>query len=235
MEPAAKIFLSEERGHTETDWFRSYCTFNFGSYQHDYKTPVDGLYLFNDETLAAGKSLNMPVETDSLLLLLPVVGAISYTDSTDTNTIIAPGQLHMVRLKQGSHYTITNRYGDGLVNFLQVRLQAPFFGTHPQPATFSFDINKCKNQLTCMGPHYLRFCIGKFDGRKDTLLHLPDRLSTAFAFVIQGAFEVNGVLLQPRDGLALWHHHTLDMEALSNEAIMVVVVFEPHLGSSASV
>jgi hypothetical protein len=39
-----KIFLADERGHNEMDWFRSFNTFNFGQYQLDHKTPFGPLY-----------------------------------------------------------------------------------------------------------------------------------------------------------------------------------------------
>ena len=45
----------------------------------------------------------------------------------------------------------------------------------------------------------------------------------AFVFVIEGAFEVQGTLLHERDGLALWKTEEVEMEALSNEAIILVI------------
>jgi hypothetical protein len=46
-----KIYLAEERGLNETDWFRSYNTFNFGKYQHEFKKPFSSLYVLNEDTL----------------------------------------------------------------------------------------------------------------------------------------------------------------------------------------
>ena len=42
-------------------------------------------------------------------------------------------------------------------------------------------------------------------------------------FVIEGAFEVQGTLLHARDGLALWGTDKLEKEALSNDAIILLI------------
>lgn len=44
-----------------------------------------------------------------------------------------------------------------------------------------------------------------------------------FVFVLQGAFETEGRLLHERDGLALWDVDKIEMEALSNDALVCLV------------
>lgn len=41
--------------------------------------------------------------------------------------------------------------------------------------------------------------------------------------MLEGAFEVQGTLLHARDGLALWETDEVEMEALSNDAIILLV------------
>ncbi|WP_165699302.1 pirin family protein [Hymenobacter jejuensis] len=47
--------------------------------------------------------------------------------------------------------------------------------------------------------------------------------SRFFAFVVAGAFEVEGRLLHERDGLALWDVQEVELEALSNDALVLVL------------
>ena len=42
-------------------------------------------------------------------------------------------------------------------------------------------------------------------------------------FVIHGAFEVENRLLESRDGLAIWNTDRIELEALSNEAILLLL------------
>jgi quercetin 2,3-dioxygenase len=65
--------------------------------------------------------------------------------------------------------------------------------------------------------------IGKFSGRGDTTYTLNEKGAGLFLFVIEGAFEADGRLLHPRDGLALWDTEKVEIEALSNDAIIVAI------------
>lgn len=41
--------------------------------------------------------------------------------------------------------------------------------------------------------------------------------------MIEGVFEVQGTLLHARDGLAIWEAEEVEMEALSNDAIIFLI------------
>src|SRR5438093_1548566 len=124
----AKIFLAAERGYTETEGFRSYNTFNFGNYQNQHKVPFGSLYVLNDDTLAGGRSFQLLVEEDSDIIILPVVGAITYKDSTGNAALIEAGQAQRFATPKNTILEIDNPHGHDLVNFLQLWIQHPFSG-----------------------------------------------------------------------------------------------------------
>ncbi|WP_409034090.1 hypothetical protein [Runella sp.] len=66
--------------------------------------------------------------------------------------------------------------------------------------------------------------MGKFGGREEGIYTVrnPER-NGVFIFVIEGAFEVQNRLLHPRDGLSLTHVTEVEFEALSNDAILLVL------------
>jgi len=53
-------------------------------------------------------------------------------------------------------------------------------------------------------------------------LHMQ-RSKQATIFVLEGAFEAEGRLLHSRDGLALWDTNEIEIEALSNDAIILLI------------
>lgn len=243
-----KIFLSDERGHQELDWFRSFHTFNFGQYQHDHKAAMGPLYVLNDETLAGGRGLMLTVEEDSDILLVPVVGALSLKDSRGNTCLIEAGQCCLETALAGTVIELSNPYEEDLVNFLQVwfkRVSAPgkigLSGYEPGaqeeqagPQLFSFNINTDKNKLIELFPAsaettsssnrpYGRQFIGKFTGREEIVHTIAPPCNGLFFFVIEGAFEVQYRLLHARDGLVLWDLQEVEFEALSNDAIVLVV------------
>lgn len=222
MTTRAKIFLAEERGVQETNWFRTYHSFNIGHYQNENKKPVDRLYLLNDETLAGKKSLHMTVAEASQILLIPVVGTIVCSTGNTTPSYIEPGSVHSIIFSAPGDFQITNPNDDGLVNFLQLWIKLPDYNTAVS-GKYVFDIDAGKNQLVHINGLQPLIVIGKFEGRKKAVYSLHKQNSTIFAFIIQGAFELEEILLQTRDGLQLQGCQNLEMEALSNNAIIMLI------------
>lgn len=220
-----KIFLADERGHNEMEWFRSYNTFNFGRYQLDHKTPFGPLYVLNDDTLAGGKSISMAVEADSDVLLIPIVGAITYTDNRGNSTIIEAGECQVYATPKHTTIQIGNPYDDELVNFLQIWLYKTGVEPAGVPQLIPFDIVNHRNHLVPIPVNNTPYQIGigKYAGRSASTYKLRSPNNGMFVYVIEGAFEVQYRLLHGRDGLALWEADAIEWEALSNDAIILVI------------
>lgn len=227
METGAKIFLSEQRGCNELDWFRSYNTFNFGNYFSPDKMPFGDLYLLNDDTLAGGKALGMQVEEPSVVLLIPVVGAVQYKDDYGNNAFVEAGTAVVARIGGGKKLELANPYDNELVNFIQIWFRVADTAAFGDMQTFLFNLDAHPNTMlplfSVMASCAARPFIGKFDGRVEAEMCLYEGMNGFFAFVIEGAFEVEGRLLHARDGLALRNLQKIEWEALSNRAILLVL------------
>lgn len=227
-----KIFLAEERGRNELEWFRSLNTFNFGNYYNEHKFPFESLYVLNEDTLAGGKKISMLVEDDSCIVLVPIVGAIIYKDSAGNSGTLEAGQAQVLYAYEGTQLDINNPYEEDLVNFLQIWIKTPdILSTTPQ--AFSFDLDENKNQLLeLFSPQQKtllktvpqpRGVIGKFTGRAEAVYKTAQPSNALFAYVIEGVAEVQYRLLNPRDGLGLWNLEEIELEALSNNAIILIL------------
>ncbi len=231
MEAVTKIFLSQERHHSETEFFRSYSTFNYDRFYNAYKKAFGPLYVLNDDTLAGSGSVKMHTNCNAYLILIPVAGKIHYSNSIGNKTTIAAGQMQILLAPANTAVEIRNAYKKHLVNFLHIRIMADTAAL-PVQGLFNFDIDRFPNRLVKMNtmnekkydaPLPFVLSIGKFAGRKEGIYHLNDPQNTLYFFAIGGAFEVQHRLLQPRDGLALWNADTIDFEALSNDAVLLVM------------
>lgn len=225
----AKIFLADERGLNETDRFRSWNTFNFGKYYNEYKQPVGDVYVLNDDMLAGGSSLSMLVEEDSYIILLPIAGAIVYNDSENNESLMAAGQIRVAYTVKGTTFEIINPFKDEVINFLQVWIKADK-KIVPSSCISTYDVNEFQNSLIKISPRQLNssvlpfsISIGKFAGRGETTYQITEQTKSLFVLVLAGAFEVEGRLLHERDGLALWNAREIEIEALSNDAILLTI------------
>lgn len=164
------------------------------SYQ-SLKNPFHDLIAFNDETLAPGAS----VTHNGSAVIIPLVGEV-FTDQR-----IGPGQVQVT-----NYPTISNQYKEELINYLLISLK--------EKADTIVDFHLTNNQLQEI---IAGVSIGKFDGRADGIYR--PKGTAVFAFAIEGAFEVQNRLLHPRDGLALWDLTEVEFEALSNEALLLLI------------
>lgn len=224
-----KIFLADERGLNETEWFRSQNTFNFGKYFNENKKPFGDLYLLNDDMLAGGGSLSMLVEKDSYVILLPLAGAINCKSENTSKALVAAGQVFVRFVNAGEKIEMTNPFKNDAVNFLQVWIGADKKDKLSTGALTFENVNKKLNELIKAFPGNVlsddlpfSISLGKFLGRGETV-YAPAKNAGSFLFVITGAFEAEGRLLHEGDGLAIWDTDEIEVEALSNDAIMLLI------------
>lgn len=221
------MFLATDRGHTETDWFRSYNTFRFGNYQHPEKQPFHSLHVLNNDTLAGGRSFSLLVEEDSDIIVIPTVGAIRYNDSLHNKTVVEAGQAQRCTTAKDTTITFENPYAEDPVNFLQLWVKKQPGAVAHSLSVIDFDIENNRNSLVELfwqvADSDSRFFVGKLGGREEInyLLSAPGK--GLFLYVLEGAFEVAYRLLETGDSLALWDVKEAEIEALSNDAIIMLV------------
>jgi redox-sensitive bicupin YhaK (pirin superfamily) len=227
-----KIFLAEERGLNETEGFASFNTFNFGNYFSEHKKPVGDIYVLNDDVLEGGSSLRMLVEEPSYIIVLPVIGAVKYEDSLGNHSMLAAGQVQVSVAEKGTTMKFTNPFPGYAVNFLEIWIRKPdrkenssLFNTHTFENVSEYPDTMLPLYKSSQGDHDLKhsFTVGKFSGRGETLLKPQKEKGDFFIFVLEGAFEVEGRLLHRRDALVLYNAEEAEAEALSNDALLLVV------------
>jgi quercetin 2,3-dioxygenase len=71
-----KIFVADQRGLTQTASSQRYATLNFGSFYHEHRQPLGRLLAINEESLAGGATLALPVAEAVHVVLLPITGTV---------------------------------------------------------------------------------------------------------------------------------------------------------------
>ena len=220
----AKIYKAHQRGLTESNRQRLYATFNFDNYQDKSRLPFGSLTVLNEETLAPNHSIARQPETNIVSLLIPLTGALKYSHSAEDDHTIVPGEIAVLPFNK-TMVTLTNPYEDGIINYLYITFSGNGQANESEIATVNFEERNTLHQF--ISQHNINGYMAIFDGRRETIYKLKDPANGLFLFVINGAFEVQGRLLEERDGLALWNTNEADMEALSENAI--ILVFEVPL------
>lgn len=213
----ARIYKAQQRGLFENSNHRREATFNFESYQDASRSPFGALQVLNDETLGPSQQLARNVENGTVLLI-PLVGALEYTLNGETAYVETN---EAAWLPADGNLTLRNPYDEELINFLYIVFSHSIV-TEAETLSINLDSRNSLNPLSLPGS--IKAKMGLFDGRQEALYPVQNPNNGLFVFVIAGAFEVQGRLLEQRDGLALWQLEEAEMEALSENA--VVLLFE---------
>jgi redox-sensitive bicupin YhaK (pirin superfamily) len=224
----AKIYLADQRNMEETTAFRAFRLFTQYSSTDGAEQAFGDLLSFNDTMLAPGQSMQVKAERDARLLLLPLYGAIEWKQGDEESFLLAAGQLAVMSVKADSYYQLNNPFSDTVVNFLGIELAMQTISSATQ-AVAELDLNTFMNVLVQVAAgdssagETWRLSVGKFSGRGETLYTRRHPSNGLFFFVIEGAFEVEGRLLHSRDALALRDLPDAETEALSNDALLLVL------------
>lgn len=229
----AQIYKSAQRDCEESEVFRRLCTFNFGNYADSSRNPFGSLLVVNDETLGGRMKMVRHIAEDTDIILIPLVGGVIYKDSLGNEDIIETEQIRLLSARKGMNYQLENPYATDLINYLQVWLR-PVSDFESQSAQQSFDLTAKNNLVPLFKPSRTGGSIlmttsgtygfiGLYSGRKSGTYTLKNPRNGLFAFVLNGAFEFENRLLESRDGLTISKIKKADFEALSENALLLLL------------
>lgn len=218
----AQIYKSDLRGIFKSDAFQNLATFNFGTYQDWSRKPFGTLKVLNEVILEPSKKTFTFIDTDTEVILLPLFGGIAYEDNTSNEDFIRIEQIKHISAQKGMSFELSNPYDLENVSYLEIWFSAKTANFYSNSNRIDFDFSeRNKMNLLFEFSNTMGF-IGIYDGRKEGFYALKNNLNGAFVFVISGAFEVENRLLQEKDGLSLKKIETVEWEALSENAILLL-------------
>lgn len=210
------IYKAGLRGITGTG-IQQQCTFNFGSYSNEHRYPFRQLKFVNDVFLPAGQFMALEAYDEYNLLILPVIGGVEVHHNGET--VFTGAEQYFWKL-QHDRVSVSNPFPANEVNFLLIA----FDSTNTEAEyTGVVDLTQ-KNRLET----FIRFSeqkisMGIYEGRQEDLYKRMLPGAGLFCMVLRGVFEVTGRLLHTRDAIHFYHDAEIEFEALSEDAIILVI------------
>lgn len=216
----SQIYKADLRGHDENGQYRCLSTLNFGIYSKESRQPFGKLKVLNDEALAPQQNKSFSVGSHESIILLPLVGSIDYTDSLGNTALVGTEEILVLSTSKPTSFQLHNPYEVELINYLQIRLES----TNPQESfqKKQFDFGRQNELSVLLESGGYKISIGIFSGRSEGVYGLQ-KGKGAFTFIINGAFEFQNRLLESRDALSIWEVDELEFEALSENAILLLI------------
>ena len=170
----------------------------------------------------AERSTKIVSQTATLVLILPLIGALEISKSGQ-ELLIGTGQIAQFWVKAGEEISIQNPYENESVNYLEIWLKPQeSFLKNDRVIDFSLQQNELLEIAKDQWPAQL--FLAKIDGRQEIDLAF-DSPKNVFAFVVNGVFELQNCLLETRTALALTDIQQLEAEGLAVDNLLLMLCF----------
>jgi hypothetical protein len=207
------MYMGTARAKIESDCHRSLPVFNFGEFRDESRQPFGKIAIVNDETLAANRTKSYELG-NCAIVVVPMIGALVVLESGNEHEL-STGEL--LSIDGRKPFSVQNPYDDQQVNYLLIGISDEF-----QNPKLSSVENKRNELQDAFEIGDTKGFLGIFDGREKGEF-ASAKAKGLFVFVINGAFEFDDRLLETRDSVAIWDAETHDFEALSGNAILLLI------------
>ena len=212
----SQIFRSREREIHQYAGYNAAQVFNV----HEGENSFQSLTAFKEMALQPRQFVEFNSNNEAFIVI-PLVGALEYQDGHDKTKTAVPGETVCFSFSQ-THLKFCNPYDKESVIFLVVSFSQESFTERTETDAIELDVRN-KLHAFVSGLKQVNGYIGIYDGRKEEFYQLQNPQNTLLLFVISGAFEVSGRLLEERDVLSVWDCEEIDIEALSENAVILLI------------
>jgi len=184
------------------------------------------LFAVNEHTLKEGRTLSFTFTEKVNVLLLPIEGELNYR-SGNVENVLDVGQVSCIVPFPGVPLQLSNHYTSRLINFLQICVRADEKIQTNLNHTYSFDLDSSNGKFIPLRvpsttPSDELFYIGRFRGRQGVVFRKRRHDMGIFVYEITGTCEVHERLLLQGDALSIKGVDVIELEALTQEAIVLV-------------
>ena len=229
------IHLSDSRGFADHGWLKSHHSFSFADYYNPERMGFGALRVINDDAIDGAMGFGTHPHKNMEIITIPLEGTLAHKDSTGTSSFIRKGEVQIMSAGTGITHSEFNANKDEVVKLLQIWVLPKKLGVKPRYEQKEFSHADRKNNLQLVVSPDGRegsvsinqdafFSLTDLDKDK-TLTYQRKHLGNGiYLFVIKGKIEVNGEVLNERDGLGIEAFNELNMKSLLASEVLLMEV-----------
>ncbi|MHA8106893.1 pirin family protein [Aquirufa sp. 5-AUSEE-100C1] len=225
---------ADSRGAANHGWLQSYHTFSFANYYNPSRIHFGALRVLNDDTVSGGMGFGEHPHDNMEIISIPLEGDLEHKDSMGNTTVIRNGDIQVMSAGTGIYHSEYNRNKDATVKFLQIWVFPNKKNVTPRYDQITLNPADRQNQFQqVLSPNPedagvwvhqdAWFHLGKFDQDFSVDYSIKKEGNGLYVFVLSGEFEVDGQVVQTRDGLGIRQASDVSFKALSPGAEVILM------------
>ena len=229
------IHRSESRGVADHGWLKSRHTFSFGDYYNPQRMSFGALRVINDDSVEAGRGFGTHPHKDMEIISIPLEGSLRHKDSEGNSSVICQGEVQIMSAGTGIFHSEFNASEAEVVKFLQIWVLPEKIGVKPRYEQKDFSHVECLNKIvTVVSPDGREgsvrinqnafFSLTEMEANKEVTYKRRSPRNGLYVFILKGQVELNGEVLNPRDGAGVSEFDSISLKALEKSKILLMEV-----------
>lgn len=218
-----QVRKSQDRGHFDHGWLKTYHTFSFSEYHDPRHTHFRHLRVINEDFVAPADGFDTHPHQDMEILTYILEGSLEHKDSMGNGGIIKPGDIQRMSAGTGVLHSEFNPSKNEAVHLLQIWIFPEKKGVAPGYEQKNFSVDSRKNTLKLVASRDggdgavtinqdAKLYASILDpGKQVQFENRADR--GAWIQVARGELDVNGTTLNAGDGASVSGAEKISIQA----------------------
>ncbi len=230
-----QIRKSQERGHFDHGWLKTYHTFSFSDYHDPDFMGFRSLRVINEDWVQAGDGFDTHPHRDMEILTYVLSGALEHKDSMGNGSVIRPDDLQYMSAGTGVTHSEFNHSKSESVHLLQIWILPERQGFQPRYGQKTFPQTEKRGVLRKIASpdgaegsiaiHQDASLYACVLGKGEQVRHVFSAGRSGWLQVARGAVQIEGKgVLQAGDGAAIQGENGISL--LGAEALAEFLLFD---------
>ncbi len=229
------LHKAETRGEANHGWLHAKHSFSFANYYNPERMHFGVLRVLNDDIIAGGKGFGMHPHDNMEIITIPLEGDLAHKDNMGNSAVIKQGDVQVMSAGTGVNHSEFNPNEDKETKLFQIWLFSNKKDVEPRYDQLSIrDIAEENKFYQILSPNKedqgvwihqdAWFSLGKFENGKSDVYTLNRQGNGVYIIVIEGSVEIDGQILEKRDGLGIRDVDELELVATENAKVLLMEV-----------
>ena len=222
---------SQDRGYADHGWLKSFHSFSFAGYHDPQFMGWGNLRVINEDQIAAGMGFGKHSHRNMEIISYVLSGELAHEDSLGNVKGIPPGDVQRMSAGSGVSHSEFNHAKDKTTHFLQIWIEPNVAEIEPSYEQKMIPIANKQGKLCLVASTEglgdavkihadAKMYAGLFNGAQSDQLTL-NVARKAYAHLIQGELNINGMTLHGGDALLIENEGELNIDGGKSAEVLI--------------
>jgi redox-sensitive bicupin YhaK (pirin superfamily) len=226
-----EIRRSNERGHADHGWLKSFHSFSFADYHDPAHMGFGALRVINEDRVQPGQGFGTHSHRDMEIISYVLEGGLAHKDSMGNGSVIRAGDVQRMSAGTGVAHSEFNASDREPVHFLQIWIEPDVRGIAPSYEEKRFEPDSRRGRLRLVASpdgrdgsvtiHQDAFLYAALVSGDEAVEHEPRAGRRTYVHVVRGEAQVNGQPLAAGDAMKISGERKVRIERASDAEVLL--------------